>query len=954
LAKQSLLLVDGDVKSLRVLEVSLKKAGYNVTTAATGQDALDKVQTAQPDLIISDTDMPGMNGFEFCRHLQENPEWAVIPFIFLTGQTSIEHKIKGLELGVEEYLTKPIYIKEILTRVKILLQKTQRVRIEEKRDSRTRFSGALSDMGVVDLIQTIDVSRKSGLVHVTDDRGTKGTLFFRAGKVVDAELSTLQGEDAVYRLLTWSDGEFEFVFRNVRRKDNIEMSSQGLLMEGMRRLDEWGRLLEQLPPLDSRFEVDYSELADRLAELPDELNSILRLFDGVRTLMEVIDACEYGDLEALTVISKLYFEGLIIESQQELPSAELADGLAEPPPLAPPPAAGPLPGSSVDPDEVRRSMMAQVATTDDLRDTVPTESPEVAVPRVGLPPLAEGEGYTEHAIDDDDLAAIDENWEDESTGPEEIPISASEIVDEHDELDDGPAPVEIDADDAFARSPAAAGAPRSTLRGMRGAMPDAQPGNGELSHSEVVADATPIPPPAPGLYTPVPPLPNMVVSHGADRHEVSGELAIPPLRPLSPPSPSERATILTSGVVPVPVAASAAPAARTEPPKSAVMQAIEDVALEPLEPELDVGLATGPSFAPTSSPGAVTRPMPAQAPTLDPPPVSRPVPAPALALDPPPASRPMPAPAPALDPLPASRPLAQTIASAALPAAGPDPARPPPQRDWPRPPAEVISTPSPPPALDRPAVRPSARLHDRTDAPQSGHRRADSTVTMAPVPPNRFWAIAVAGSITVGLLGAGAMIAFRRDPSAAVAAGTDSAAAAPDAALVAVAKTPADAAPVARVAPPDAAPATPVAVVAAPTTGAASERPSTASSKDNSGDPSKAFKGHFSDALRAYRRGNYDEALAAVDRALEAKSSAQAFDLKANILLGLRRPDEAKQAAATAVRKGASRARHWLTKGMIHYELKEYADARAALQTFLELDPVGPYADDVRDLLDSM
>ena len=133
MAKQSLLLVDGDARSLRVLEVSLKKAGFNVTTAVNGKDALDKVQTAEPDLIISDTNMPELDGYALCEELKTNSEWADIPFIFLTNQTSIEHKIRGLELGVEDYLTKPIYIKEILTRVRILLQKRQRAQSEAVR-----------------------------------------------------------------------------------------------------------------------------------------------------------------------------------------------------------------------------------------------------------------------------------------------------------------------------------------------------------------------------------------------------------------------------------------------------------------------------------------------------------------------------------------------------------------------------------------------------------------------------------------------------------------------------------------------------------------------------------------------------------------------------------------------------------------------------------------------------
>ena len=103
------------------------------------------------------------------------------------------------------------------------------------------------------------------------------------------------------------------MFRNVRRRDVITMSSQALLMEGMRRLDEWGRLSEQLPSLETRFEVDAKELSARLGDIPDEHNAILRLFDTRRNVMQVIDASDFGDLECLEVIAKLYFEGLLLE-----------------------------------------------------------------------------------------------------------------------------------------------------------------------------------------------------------------------------------------------------------------------------------------------------------------------------------------------------------------------------------------------------------------------------------------------------------------------------------------------------------------------------------------------------------------------------------------------------------------------------------------------------------------
>jgi len=312
-SKQSLLLVDGDTRSLRVLEVSLRKAGFSVTPAVSVGDALDKLEINPPDLIISETKFAtDLDGFELRRRLRGTPEWAEIPFIFLTAETAIENKIKGLELGVDDYLTKPIYIKEIVTRINILLQKKQRQFLDLRKDG-TRFAGRVADMPVVDVIQTIEVSRKSGVIQFTGGPNRQAAIYFRDGKVIDAEAGTLQGEDAVYRLLTWNEGEFEVEFRTVRRREVIEASSQGLLMEGMRRLDEWSRLLEQLPPLAHRFEIDAAELSTRLGEVPDDNNRILRLFDGKRTLLEVIDASDFGDLECLQAISRLYFEGLLID-----------------------------------------------------------------------------------------------------------------------------------------------------------------------------------------------------------------------------------------------------------------------------------------------------------------------------------------------------------------------------------------------------------------------------------------------------------------------------------------------------------------------------------------------------------------------------------------------------------------------------------------------------------------
>ncbi len=326
MAKRNLLLVDADPRSLRVLEVSLRKAGYSVTTSGDVDGALELVELTEPDMILSDTRLPGKDGFALVAALKARPKWSEIALVFLSSDPSVESKVRGLELGVEDYLTKPVYIREILTRVNLVMQRKEREGLS--RTSKTRFSGSLADMGLVDLLQTIDVSRKAGVLQLTSGE-KRGAIYFNEGRVIDAELGDLAGEAAIYRFLVWSEGQFELDFREVRREDRIGVSTQGLLMEGMRRLDEWGRLQEQLPSLGTVFDVSHEELSQRLAEIPDEINDVLKLFDGRRMLSEVLDASAGDDLVTLNAVSKLYFEGFIVirESPAAEPQEEFPDDM---------------------------------------------------------------------------------------------------------------------------------------------------------------------------------------------------------------------------------------------------------------------------------------------------------------------------------------------------------------------------------------------------------------------------------------------------------------------------------------------------------------------------------------------------------------------------------------------------------------------------------------------------
>ena len=315
MAKQNLLVVDADPRSLRVLEVSLRNAGYNVAGCPSVGKAFEILHANKPDLILSDTTFSDMDGFQFVEQLRQNQDWANIPFMFLSSDGSIESKIRGLELGVQDYLTKPIYIREVVARVGIELARQARAGLALKStDARTRFSGSLSEMSVVDLLQTIDVSRKSGVLTLVSADGQEGMISFDSGAVINSSVEDLRGEDAIYRQLLWRDGKFDLEFRRVSLSERtVHRTTQALLMEGMRRLDEWSRLSELLPSFDAVLEVDAQMLRERLRDMPDERNDMVRLIDGHRTVGEVVRAHGGDHVEALRKVVDLYFEGMVRE-----------------------------------------------------------------------------------------------------------------------------------------------------------------------------------------------------------------------------------------------------------------------------------------------------------------------------------------------------------------------------------------------------------------------------------------------------------------------------------------------------------------------------------------------------------------------------------------------------------------------------------------------------------------
>jgi DNA-binding response OmpR family regulator len=117
-----ILIVDDNEQNLTLIRVMLRRYGYNACLARSGEEALRQVINDPPDLIILDVMMPGLDGIEVCRRLKDEEETRLIPIVIMTALHQPEDKIRGIEAGADDFLTKPINQAELMARVRTALK----------------------------------------------------------------------------------------------------------------------------------------------------------------------------------------------------------------------------------------------------------------------------------------------------------------------------------------------------------------------------------------------------------------------------------------------------------------------------------------------------------------------------------------------------------------------------------------------------------------------------------------------------------------------------------------------------------------------------------------------------------------------------------------------------------------------------------------------------------------
>jgi CheY-like chemotaxis protein len=233
--KLKVVVVDDDARYLEYLAQLFSGRGDQVFTASDGFEGLALCLKQLPDVILCDVQMPKMDGWQFLRMIRARPSLAGTPVVFQTSEDGDVERVRGYQLGVDDYINKPFQAEELLARVDRLVQRTQRARPNAEKKT---LRGDLNQVSLASVLSFLENERMSGELLIVNK--SRGRMLLSDGKLLRVELNEpVPAGERVFVILSWKRGQFEFVPQDIGIEDDDKPQTlTGLILEHARRSDE--------------------------------------------------------------------------------------------------------------------------------------------------------------------------------------------------------------------------------------------------------------------------------------------------------------------------------------------------------------------------------------------------------------------------------------------------------------------------------------------------------------------------------------------------------------------------------------------------------------------------------------------------------------------------------------------------------------------------------------------
>lgn len=294
-----MLVIDPDESTRSVLEVAMGRDGFEVWSSATPKLGLALLQGRLPDVVILESDLGEEEGFSFVAQLRGDDRLLKIPVLLLARADDQNVEALADVVGVDDFIQKPAYARDVAALVRVELAK--------------RAGGPMlfdpRQLPPAQLLRALMSCPRSGRLLLVDGRAE---VRFRAGKIIDARFDARGGTvDELVRALALTSTSYELVTEPINGFAELQCGLRELVELVMPRLQKWSRVLQRSLPLDSRLTVDFSRLATGLKAMPDEVNRVVQLFDGFRSVEQVLVDSSLNETLTLEVATRLYLMGVL-------------------------------------------------------------------------------------------------------------------------------------------------------------------------------------------------------------------------------------------------------------------------------------------------------------------------------------------------------------------------------------------------------------------------------------------------------------------------------------------------------------------------------------------------------------------------------------------------------------------------------------------------------------------
>jgi DNA-binding response OmpR family regulator len=296
------LVVEPQASTRGLMQFGLVRAGFHVTSVRSAEEAERALgQAPAPALVVSETQLPGLDGFTFCARLRRSAS-AEVPVLLLAGQPSESGALQAASVGAHDYLGKPLFVGDLVTLA----------RLESSRaPGSPTLVASTREVPVAAALRALLAGTRGGRLVL----GTNAELLFRAGRVVAAQVRNIQGERALRRMLFLGEGAYAIHLGPVRIRGELDVDLRALCGPWADELGRWRSLARVSIPLEAVLCPDLRALLAQIAQLPEEVEPVVRLFDGERTVRAVVLESSLPETLVLQVTNRLYASGALLPAR---------------------------------------------------------------------------------------------------------------------------------------------------------------------------------------------------------------------------------------------------------------------------------------------------------------------------------------------------------------------------------------------------------------------------------------------------------------------------------------------------------------------------------------------------------------------------------------------------------------------------------------------------------------